>query len=101
MEGLGYARNIPQGVTLPEDVARQESNHTDNERQLEWRQRRRLWSAARVTTRSRGEEAPSKSESSRDGDQEEDEDEEEGEITPSHCLLETSPHLVTSSSSKW
>jgi hypothetical protein len=80
MQGLGYAHSALRGVTLPEDVVRQESNRADNERQ---QARRQLWSATRAAARARGEETPSELESSGDGDEEEDEDEEEGEITPS------------------
>jgi hypothetical protein len=80
-------------VTLPKDVVRQEANRANNERQHAWRQRRRLWSAARAATRARGEEeTPSKPESSRDDDEEEDEDEEEGEITPMTPSFHSPPH---------
>jgi hypothetical protein len=33
MQDLVYAHIAPRGVTLPENVARQEANRADNERQ--------------------------------------------------------------------
>jgi hypothetical protein len=83
MQGLGYMRSAPRGVTLPKDAVQQEANRVDNKRQQAWRQMRRLRSAVWAATRVRGQETPSKPESSGDVDEEEDEDEEEGEITPS------------------
>jgi hypothetical protein len=81
MQGFGYARSAPSGVTLPEDVVSWEANRADNERQ---QARRQLCGAAWVAVRARGggEETPSEPKPSGDGNEEEDEDEEEGEITP-------------------
>jgi hypothetical protein len=84
MQDLWYARSASQGVTLPEDAVRQETNRAKNERQQAQRQRRRLQSAVRAVARAQGGGGtPSEPESSGDDDDEEDEDEEEGEITPS------------------
>jgi hypothetical protein len=52
------------GVILPEDVARREANHANNERRQARKQRRQLRSATQTATRARGEETPSKPESS-------------------------------------
>jgi hypothetical protein len=71
----------PQGVTLPEDVARREANHAKNKRQCAWKQRMWLRSASQAATRAQGEETPFELESS--GADKEDEDEEEGEIISS------------------
>jgi hypothetical protein len=75
----GYAHNVPRGVTLPEDVARQEANRANNEWLWARRQRRPAWSTTRVAMRARGEKTPSELESLGGGDEEEDKDEEEGE----------------------
>jgi hypothetical protein len=84
MQDLWYARSASQGVTLPEDAVRQETNRAKNERQQAQRQRRRLQSAVRAVARAQGGGGtPSEPESSGDDDDEEDEDEEEGEITSS------------------
>jgi hypothetical protein len=40
MKDIGYARSAPWGVTLPEGTVRQETNHNNNDRLWEWRQRR-------------------------------------------------------------
>jgi hypothetical protein len=40
MQDLGYAHSATRGVTLPEDVARQEVNRIHNEWLQELRQRR-------------------------------------------------------------
>jgi hypothetical protein len=68
----------PQGVALPEDVARREANHAKNERQCAWKQRMWLRSASQAATRAQGEETPFESESLGAN-----EDEEEGEIISS------------------
>jgi hypothetical protein len=78
--GVCTATHGGGGVTLPEDVARREANHANNERQRVRKQRRRLRSVARAAVRARGEETPSESGSSR---ADEVEDEEEGEIISS------------------
>jgi hypothetical protein len=65
------------GVTLPEDVARWEANHSDNERRHAQKQRKRR-SAIQTVVRVRGEETPSEPESSGDDNEKEDEDKEEG-----------------------
>jgi hypothetical protein len=74
------------GVILPEDAARWEANHGNNEWQQAQRQRRQVQSATQAATRAQGEETLSDLESLGDGEDEEekeDEEEEDGEITPS------------------
>jgi hypothetical protein len=78
----------PKGVTLPEDVVRQEANIVYSEQLQARRQRRWDWSAAWAAVRLRGQETPSEPESSGGDNEEEDEGEEEGEVTPPpHSLL--------------
>jgi hypothetical protein len=48
---LGVCVATHGGVTLPEDVVKQEANHANNKRQHAQKQRRRLRSAARTAAR--------------------------------------------------
>jgi hypothetical protein len=81
-QDLGYARSALWGVTLPEDVVRQEAKRVYSEQLWTQRQRRWAWSATRAVARTPGEDTPSEPESSGGDDEEEDEDAEEGEVTP-------------------
>jgi hypothetical protein len=70
------------GVTVPEDVARWETNRVHTEWLRAWRQRRRDLSTARVVARAWGQDTDSEPESSGGDDEEGDEDGEDGEVTP-------------------
>jgi hypothetical protein len=64
---------------MPEDVARQETNRADNERQHAWNQRRRVRRTSQAVVRAQGEETLSEL-GSLGADEEEGEDEEQWEI---------------------
>jgi hypothetical protein len=74
-QGLGCVCSEPRGVTMPKDVARQETNRADNERHHAWNQRRRVRSTSQAVARAQGEETLSKL-GSLGADEEEGEDEE-------------------------
>jgi hypothetical protein len=54
-----HACSALRGVTLPEDVVRQEMNRTHNIQLQEQRKKRWAWSAARMAARASGEDTPS------------------------------------------
>jgi hypothetical protein len=84
VQDLNYAHSAPRGVILPEDATRWEANRVYSEQLWTWRQRRWVWSAARVVPRVRWEDTSSEPESSGGDIEEEDEDREEREVTPPH-----------------
>jgi hypothetical protein len=72
-QGLGYARSVPRGVNLPEDVVKREANRAHNEKMWARKQKGQAWSATRRAARERGEDIPTEPGSSG-------EEEEEGEV---------------------
>jgi hypothetical protein len=80
-------RSDPWGGTLPEDMARQEANYTENERHHMHKQKERLKGIAWAAAMAWAEETTSKLESSGEDEGDEDEAEGEGEIIFPHAPL--------------